>query len=233
MRKFLTGREEVLNVPLPSNTKTYTTISNKEFIETFEQQIENHGFIPKSSQYFLQRDGKKMMTKYFIEHHDSELGIQAVLVNSYDKSLSAKIAVGAVVWACENGCIRSSDYLSIRKHTGDANGAIFGKMGTYIQSFGDEFQQIYNDMISLKNVSLTNKTSAELVGRMFMDEKIINLTQLGVIKNQSENSVHFKDLTGWSLYNWVTESLKDNIQTKDYIDKHIALHKFLKQELIY
>lgn len=221
------------NVQVPLKTSSYTPILHQDIIQEFEEQAYKNNFDIKYRDYSYDRGGQKMISKFGIEYDNNpELGIQVAIANSYDKSMSAKIAVGAIVWICSNGMISSSDYMTVRKHTGMADIIVNNKLTEYIGRFNEEFMAVNSDKIQLETIDITRKTASELVGRMFMDDKIINATQLSIVKDQMYHSNNFKDMTAWSMYNWVTEALKQNNHSMNYIDSHIKFHRFMKENVL-
>lgn len=225
--------EFLSNVVVPQKTNSYTPILHKDIINEFEEQAYKNNFNITHRDYSYDRGGQKMISRFGIVHEDSQdMGIQVAIANSYDKSMSAKIAVGAIVWICENGMISSSDYMAIRKHTGMADIIVNNKLSEYIGRFDEEFKKVNSDKLRLQEIEINRQTSSELIGRMFLDDKIINATQLSIIKDEMYHSNNFKEMTAWSMYNWVTEALKRNNHSMHYIDSHIKFHRFITKNVL-
>lgn len=222
--------EELLEVEVPLPTFSYTPISHKEIIYTIKEQLYIKGFTIKTTNYKSNHAGTKLIGYYGIEHSDSEIGLMIAFRNSYNKSMSAGLAVGGQVWICENGII-SGDISLIRKHTGLANVIVKNKILDSINSFEDSFKEIIIDRDLMKETTITGRNCAELLGRMYIEERIITSSQLDIIKNEIDYSKHFTGNTVWDFYNCITESLKTST-INGYFNDHLKVHNFIKKELI-
>lgn len=220
---------ELLEIPIPLSTNSYTPISHKEIIETIKEQLDIKGFKIKTSNYKANNAGTKLIGYYGIEHTDSELGLMMAFRNSYDKTMSAGLAIGGQVWICENGMI-AGDVSLIRKHTGIANKIINNTIVSSIDKFEKSFESIIEDRNTMKDIEITKKTCSELLGRMYVEEQMITSAQLDIIKNGIYNSVNFKGDSAWDFYNNVTESLKIST-VNNYLKDHINVHNFITAEL--
>jgi hypothetical protein len=220
---------ELLEIPIPLSTSSYTPISHKEIIETIKEQLDIKGFKIKTSNYKANNAGTKLIGYYGIEHTDSELGLMMAFRNSYDKTMSAGLAIGGQVWICENGMI-AGDVSLIRKHTGIANKIINNTIVSSIDKFEKSFESIIKDRNTMKDIEITKKTCSELLGRMYVEEQMITSAQLDIIKDGIYNSVNFKGDSAWDFYNNVTESLKIST-VNNYLKDHINVHNFITKEL--
>lgn len=222
--------EELCLLPIPEETNTYTPISHKEIIESIKEQLDKKGFSIRTSNYKSDASGQKLIGLYGIEHSDSELNLMMGFRNSYDKTMSAGIVLGAQVIVCENGMI-SGDIRVVRKHSGEANIIINTGILESINRFEEEFRTMQTDRDLMKDITLNIQQKAEALGRMYIEKGIISQTQLGAIKNEFSDSKDFRDNTLWSFYNNITESLKSE-HPSTYIEKHIKLHHFIKDNMI-
>jgi len=221
---------ELLEIDVPLKTHSYTPISHREMIEGIKEQLDIKGFKIKTTNYKANHEGTKLIGYYGIEHTDSELGIMMAFRNSYNKTMSAGLAIGAQVWICENGMI-SGDISLIRKHTGAASKIVSNKIIDSINDFDTTFRGIILDRDLMKDQVITKQTCSELLGRMYIQEKMINNTQLDIIKHELDHSKEFKGNTTWDFYNHITESLKTST-LGSYLNDHTKVHNFIKQELL-
>ena len=83
----------------------------------------------------------------------------------------------------------------------------------------------------MKNIEISSKVRAELIGRMFIEEQFITSTQLNIIADnlrfpeydyKSPNSL-------WELYQFTTQSMRD-IHPTLWMENHINAHKFFVNE---
>ena len=150
--------------------------------------------------------------------------------NSYDKSMSVAFAAGAVAWICSNGMV-SGEIQYMRKHTGTVVDELNTKIITTINQLDVHFQKMLKHAGLLQEITLTKEQYAELVGRLYIIDKIVMPTQLSIISKEIDQPTFkdFEDLNAWSLYNHVTYSLK-NSHPSTYLDQHTEFHNFIERE---
>ena len=79
----------------------------------------------------------------------------------------------------------------------------------------------------MKQVQITKRTKAELVGRMMLEEQFITSTQLSIISRELKAPTHdynAKDSL-WELYNYTTFAMKET-HPSQWMESHIKAHKF-------
>ena len=225
--------EAELDLMLPQKTNSYTPISNREVIDLITNEAIRNNLTILNSAFKTNKDRTKTIGYFDIASDDSDMGMRAVFRNSYDKSMSFAIGFGAVVWACENGCI-SGEITMKRKHTGSADDEAKVKIIEGFSMIGDTFETMKQARTVLKSVEVTPRVNAELIGRMFMEHDFINSVQLNIIKKECENSEKFTTIwepgySAWDLYNNVTHSLKES-HPSSYMHDHINLHEFMMEQ---
>ena len=221
-------KEVLIKAPLAEQTSSYKPISHEELIELTLNSIQGAGFVLESERYTSAKDGLVGNGRYVISNvADNEMKLQIGWQNSYDKSLSLKWALGAKILICENG-VCSGDFGSFKKkHTGDVQTFTPSAITEYIKSAGDVFQAIQKQRDEMKNIEISMRTKAELLGRMYIEEDIIKSTQLNIIEKELKHPTHdynCKDSL-WELYNFVTFSTKD-VHPSLWMNNHIDIHNF-------
>ena len=97
--------EHLKDVKMPTKTASYTPVSHYDLtmnIGDIAGRVLN-GMTLVKSRYGLAREGNQMFgTHTFKDNVDDEIGLAVGFRNSYDKSMSVGIAVGARVFVCEN-----------------------------------------------------------------------------------------------------------------------------------
>lgn len=220
--------EALRQVRLPAKTESYTPIPHGEMIDTIRRcMIENNLHIVNSF-YKISNGGDKVIGSFHFDQDDSEFGGQIAFRNSYDKSMSAAIAVGGVVWICSNGMVVGEAILK-RKHTGHADDEIFTYTQNAINDYATVHQLILNDSDEMKSIKLDKSSVARLIGEMYIEQDLMTATQLGIIKREIDFSEHFRMINNesslWDVYNWCTESYKKS-HPLNYLQDHINLHTF-------
>ncbi len=223
---YNTTKELVLATPLPTQTKTYKPISHEQLIDLTLNSIEGAGFKLDKELYSSANNGNMATGRYTISNvADSEMQLQIGWQNSYDKSVSLKFAIGTYIMICSNGCV-SGDYGSFKKkHVGEVQSFTPNAITEYIKQAGDAFQKMQQERNRMKEVEVSIRTSAELIGRLFIEEKAINTLQVNIIKNEMENPSFNYGCPGsmWELYNHVTHSLKETSPMLS-MGSHIKAH---------
>ena len=79
----------------------------------------------------------------------------------------------------------------------------------------------------MKQIELTKRSSAELVGRMFLEEEIIQSTQMCIIKREMDNPSFDYGAPGsmWELYNHTTLAMKE-LHPSLWMNQHMKAHSF-------
>lgn len=224
-------KEFLLSVPVPERTESYSPVSHGNIINAAYEQLDRHNLVVESEFYNHSRDGRKLIGRMNIIHPDvPHIGMQLVLRNSYDKSMSVAFAGGANVWVCTNGMVRG-DIQYMRKHTGEVASELNQKIISTIDRLDEHFQLLIRHSEQLKNIEMTREQYAELVGRLFIIDKVITPTQLNIVSREIDEPTFedFTDLNAWSLYNHVTYSLKES-HPLTYLDQHTEFHHFMERE---
>jgi hypothetical protein len=83
----------------------------------------------------------------------------------------------------------------------------------------------------MKQVELTPRTRAELIGRMYIEETLIKSTQLNILAREIETPTHDYNAanTMWELYNYTTYALKSG-HPSNWMEQHIDVHDFFVNE---
>ena len=122
--------EHLKDVKMPSATASYQPVSHYDLtmnIGDIAGRILN-GMTLVKSRYGLAREGNQMFGTHTYKSDIEDVGLAVGFRNSYDKSMSVGIAVGARVFVCEN-LMMTGEVTIFRKHTGsildELNGMAF------------------------------------------------------------------------------------------------------------
>jgi Domain of unknown function (DUF932) len=230
--KNIITRADIINAPISELTHSYTPVSNQLIINTALEEFDKCGYKLIGESYMTEKNMQKFVGKFTLQHDNPEMNMMFAFKNSYNKSMSAGVVNGAQVFVCTNGCL-SGTYKTVRKHTGDANTIVVHGIKENIKKLHDEFEQVVIDNNRMKEIEMTKKTIAELVGNFYCNETIITSRQLDVIKGQLFEEEGFNYGVNNSLYNVyqaITHSLKKS-HPNDYVQNHIDTHNFMLQEI--
>jgi len=223
-------RKELYLVPVPKATDSYAPVSHRDIVESVYEQLDKHNLKVANEYYKGGREGNQVIGYMDIKRDNNNLGMRIAFRNSYDKSMSVAFVAGSMVWICSNGMI-SGEMQFLRKHTGGVVKELNAKIVNTINQLDDHFNKMVEHSELMKQVHVDTRMSAELAGRLFIEEGILNTTQLNILKKEilEPSFDEFKGEDLWSFYNNTTYALK-NSHPINYIDNHIQLHEFVEIE---
>jgi hypothetical protein len=235
--KFTT-KQYLKTAPLPTHGKTYTVVSHKEVIDHTENLLKTHGFSIEKQIFRSNLNAKVAQGIYYITSDvhtkDEELGMMFAWTNSYDKSTRFQCGIGAHVFVCNNGIIHGDIENFARKHTGTANSDVSGAIATHISRAANTFKELVKDKDEMKAIVLSNTQQAELTGRLFIEEKLIDSQQMSTIKAEMEEASFIYGVdpdTAWMFYNHVTHAFKQT-HPRNWMANQAKFHKFMTSELL-
>ena len=235
-RPTTTTRDMLVAAPLPSHGKTYTVIPHKDVIETTKTLLDINGFTITKELYRANMDARVAQGVYHLSNltEDQEMGMMFAWTNSYDKSTRFQCAVGAFVNVCSNGMLCGDMANYARKHTGKADHDIHTQISSQIKSANKYYTKLIQDKNEMRKIFLPKKNQAELVGRLFLDEEIIDASQVSCIKAEMKDpSYNYNaDLNNaWTFYNHVTHSFKKS-HPRTWMSDQVKFHEFMTAELL-
>jgi hypothetical protein len=234
-RPTTTTKDFLVAAPLPNHGKTYTVIPHKDVIETTKTLLDLSGFTITKELYRANMNARVAQGIYHLaSNEDEEMGMMFAWTNSYDKSTRFQCAVGAFVNVCSNGMLCGDMANYARKHTGKADHDIHIQISSQIKSANKYYTKLIDDKNQMRKIFLPKKSQAELVGRLFLDEEIIDASQVSCIKAEmKEPSYDYKaDLNNaWTFYNHVTHAFKKS-HPRTWMSDQVKFHEFMTAELL-
>lgn len=225
-------KQLLLDTPIPVQTNHYKPVSHGQLIDITLESLDVCGFKLSKELYSSARDGQQANGKYHLEYgNDPDMGLMIAWQNSYDKKLSLKFGIGHHVFICENGLICADMGKFKSKHIGAIQEITPAKLKEYVCRAGDNFEQMIKEKLRMKEIEITKKTTAELLGRLFINEGIITSTQLNIIKGEIDKPTFNYEVpnTVWELMNYQTFALKTCSPTT-WMERVSATHKFYVNE---
>lgn len=223
---------KVMSATIPVATNTYTPVPHSDFLQMLRDKLADNGFLVKNRRLLTNGNGQKLVGFYnvretFVET-DPNFGLDMSIgfKNSYDKSMAVGLALGGSVIVCDNGVV-SGDLITFkRKHTGTVLEELREKINEAVLLLKASYHTLALEVDIMRDYELTSKQKAEILGVMYFENDIITPNQLSIVKNELNNSQHFKGNTLWDLYNNVTQALKESHPSR-HIEDHIKLHSFM------
>jgi hypothetical protein len=220
--------DELRQIPIPEETPTYKPVSHYDLATNLAEVSGTllRDYQLEKSQYGLARDGNQLFGIHTYRNGSDSMGLSIGFRNSYDKSMSVGIAIGASVFVCDNLAL-TGEIAIARKHTSNVWQDLEELTITTIYRSQHNFTRIVEDAQMMQGQHLSDNDAYRLLGLLY-GQGVITPRQIPVVKREWLTPSHdvFEDRSAWSLYNAVTEALKTSPPNK-IMEKHIALHQLL------
>lgn len=233
-RAVITTKEYLKAAVLPTyEGDTYTVIPHEFVIEETLKNLGSQGFSIKNELYRCNQNANIAQGVYHLDYSDDpDMGMMFAWSNSYDKSMRFKCAIGGYVFVCSNGMVRGDMGSWGRKHTGSADVETIDTIQTQISKAKEYYRQLVYDKETMKEIMVSDTVRAQLVGRLYFEEDLLNSEQLSIIKQQIQTPTYeynAEKKSLWTLYNHITYSLRAS-HPKNWLDHQRLVHWFFTQE---
>lgn len=238
-----TTKSHLESAPLPQHGQSYAVVSHKDVIDVTQQLLSSSGFKITKEIYRANQEANVAQGIYHLTSgnitdsricDEAELGMMFAWINSYDKTAKFQCAVGAHVFICANGMI-SGDMLNFaRKHTGNALSDINYQIVNQIKAAETSYKRILDDRDGLRSVTLNKRAQAELLGRLYVDLELLDITQLSAVKSEIDKpsfDYNTDPNSAWALYNHVTHALKKS-HPRTWLNDSRKFHEFMVADLL-
>ena len=212
---------------------SYTVIPHEFVIQETINNLKAQGFGIKQELYRCNQNANIAQGIYHLDYsEDPEMGMMFAWSNSYDKSMRFKCAIGGYVFICSNGMVSGDMGTWGRKHTGSADSETTETIQQQIGKAKQYYKQLVYDKETMKEIMISPTVRAQLVGRLYFEEDLLNTEQLTLIKHQMHTPKYDYNADPkslWALYNHITLSLH-KAHPKDWLDHQRLVHWFFTQE---
>ena len=225
-------KELLLSTPLPQETNSYKPISHEQLIDLTLTGIEKSGFKLETELYSSAQEGNIANGRYTISNvADSEMQLQIGWQNSYNKQLTLKFALGTQIIICKNGMVSGDFGAFKKKHVGEIQTFTPQAITDYIKSAEEAFKRIQVEREAMKQIEVDKRIISELIGRLYIEEELIQSTQLNIIQRELKKPTHNYGAEGsfWELYQFTTFSMKE-IHPRLWMENHMNVHKFFAEQ---
>ena len=229
---YNTTKEMLINATLPLETRTYKPILHEQLMDLTLNSIQVAGFQLDKELYTGTPDGQIANGRFTISNvKDNDMQLEIGWQNSYNKTLSLKFAIGGRVFICANGCVSGDMGAFKKKHRGTIQEFTPTAITDYIKEAGEVFQKMVKEKEAMKQIEITKRTKAELIGRMVLEEQIISSMQMNMIAKEIEAPTHDYGAPDsmWELYNYTTFAMK-GLHPMVWMSDHIKAHRFFVNE---
>ncbi|MDQ5985902.1 MAG: hypothetical protein CSYNP_01619 [Syntrophus sp. SKADARSKE-3] len=225
----LVTRESLDLIPMPLETDSYKPVSHFGLttkLLTVSQDLLK-GFHLEREQYAVAKDGRQFFGVLNFAGDHPNMGMALAFRNSYDRSMSIGIAIGAQIFCCDNLAL-TGDITIMRKHTTNVWTSLEQTIVTTLYNSRGNYAKIVDDSQCMIATPLVDEEAWRIMGLLYgMD--ILGPRQLAEVKDLWRRPDHeaFEPRNLWSLYNNCTQALKSTPPVQ-YMDRHIALHRALQ-----
>jgi hypothetical protein len=229
---YTTTKAVLLNAELPAQTRTYKPVTHQRLIDLTLESIYQSGFTLDKELYSASPDGQVANGNFTISNvADKEMQLQIGWQNSYNRSLSLKFAIGAHIFICQNGCVHGDMGSFKKKHMGTVQEFTPAAITEYIKQAGDTFTTMQRERESMKQVEVSKRTQAELVGRLLLEEKLISTMQVNQIAKELTSPTYDYGAPNsmWELYQFTTQTMKET-HPRNWMNDHMKAHSFFVGE---
>jgi hypothetical protein len=229
---YTTTKDLLLKAELPAQTRTYKPITHEQLIDLTLESVHSAGFTLDKEIYSASTDGQVANGRFTINNvSDNEMQLQIGWQNSYNKTLSLKFAIGAHIFICQNGCVHGDMGSFRKKHMGSVQEFTPNAITEYIKQAGDTFQRMQNEREALKQIELSKRVKAELIGRLMLEDQLITSMQVNQIAKELEAPTYDYSAPNsmWELYQFTTQTMRET-HPRFWMNDHMKVHNFFVNE---
>jgi hypothetical protein len=223
---------DLLDIPLPEETDTYKPVAHYDLadnvIKIGSDLLKEYSF--NLSNHAVTKDGKRYFAVFTYNSRNADdwnaepLKYNIAIRNSYDKSMSVGVAMGATVFVCDNLAL-TGEIAIMRKHTQNVMQDLEEMLITNIYRSQNNFMDIARDAVTFKNVHVKNDEAYKFIGLLLGHGTLKPRQVSHTLKHWRKPPYEeFIDRNAWSLYNSVTSALKSTPPNR-IMENHINLHK--------
>ena len=212
----LKSREEVFAVSIPEATNSYVPLPFESFLTRIEKQQAVEGILVKEERLALSNNGQRMfgllaleMPTYGNQDYRCVLGLR----NSYDKSMSTGVCVGASVFVCDNLSF-NGEVTFARKHTANLLRDLSWLIAETVSQLPNRFREQATTFETYRKAELSDADAHDLIIRL-TDTGGINIGDIRNVLKEWREPRHQEfaenGKNAWRLFNAVTEVIKGDL----------------------
>lgn len=228
----LLKREELDLIKLPEPTDSYVPVSHyhlaDKLVNISTDILRDYTLIGEN--YAVARQGNQMFAVLKFQGDRPDMALSIAFRNSYDRSMSLGIAMGASVLVCDNLALHG-EIIIMRKHTKNVWNELEDLAIAHLYKSQKNFYQVVADAELLKNKRVVNDEAFQLMGILF-GHNIVSPRQVTALKDEWLRPTHleFEDRNMWSLLNATTEVLK-TCPPVSIMEKHVQAYNLLAKTI--
>jgi hypothetical protein len=224
--------DDVLAVPVPQHTNSWRPVAYADAIDYVRDCVTSLIGRPiRSEAYGLAREGRQLFSVLTVDTEETERGLSIGLRQSYDKSLSLGVAIGASVFVCDNMCFSGSAAKVLRKNTARVWEDARQLITEQLRGASAHYEQLSNQIARMGAVPCHTDRGYAMLGVM-AGHGLLSPRQLTVALGEWAEATHElqRERTLWGLYNATTAGLKLG-SPGGAIERHTKAHDFIVERV--
>jgi hypothetical protein len=222
-------KASLIDIALPVHGDSYTVISHESVMDMSTTALAAAGFSIADEEYRATADGNIAQAIYRLNYNsDPELSMMFAWTNSYNKQVRFKCGVGAFINKTGTVMVCGDMGNWSRKHTGTADEETLNTITEQISNAQMYYDQLVSDKEAMKQVPMTKRKQAQMLGILFAEYQILTTEQASIIRQQMDKPTHVFEESGslWAFYNYVTLALQVS-HPKTWMEDQRVLHYFI------
>jgi len=208
-------KSTLINAALPNHASTYTVIPHQFVIDEVNKALTDAGFSIESEEYKASHECQVASGRIHLKGgEDQEMKMMFAWANSYDKSMRFKCATGGYLPTSGSIVLSGNTITTIKNQ---------------IQSAQKYYDILVQDKEAMKNIILTTRTRAEIMGVLYVEHNLLSSEQLNIVCSEIKKPTYKytanKDSL-WILYCHIIFSLQRS-HPKSCLDQQRLIHWFL------
>jgi hypothetical protein len=225
-------REELDLIQLPPPTDSYYPVSHYHLADKLVTMAGDilKDYVLIGENYAVARQGNQMFAVLKFQRDQPDLALSIAFRNSYDRSMSLGIAMGASVFVCDNLALHGQIVI-MRKHTKNVWNELEDLAIAHLYRSQKSFDRVVADAELFKKKPLANDEAFRLMGSLF-GHNIVSPRQVTALKDEWLRPAHpeFTERNMWSFLNATTEALK-TCPPFSIMEKHVRAYNLLSEIL--
>lgn len=220
------SKDQLDLIPLPEPTESYSPVSHFDLANTLviigQDILRDYTLIGEN--YAIARNGNQLFAVLKFQKEQGDMALSIGFRNSYDRSMSIGLCIGASVFVCDNLALYG-DIAVMRKHTKNVWSSLEDLAITTLYKSQQSFNKIIEDSEAMKAIRVNDDTAFKLIGLLY-GRSILSPRQLPMLKDKwlKPEYEEFTPRNAWSFYNACTDVMKTTAPI-NVMERHINLHK--------
>ena len=222
--------EQVCAVPRPAHTDSWKPVAYADAIGYMREQSDRIlGLEVESEEFGLNKAGDQMFAVITLKTDREDNGLAIGLRQSYNKSLSLGVAIGAQVFVCDNLAFSGSAFKVLRRNTVNVWSDFRALLCSQLSNALGHYAAVNGEVDAMRAIPTPERRGYAILG-VALGEGVLTPTQATVAFEDWKRPRHedFGDRNLYSLYNCVTEGLKKGAPAR-LLDRHARAHSFFTE----